>query len=874
MYSAGNNRWTQAERNKKSYASYTLNDKGGQTGINNARINITKRFQSKEHKLDMAYIQALYQMYYNDRVIRRTEKLVTDNLFQERPVFSINDRELQLTREFRTIADNEYARFSKDAHVAYRCIGLIPWHYVILASGYIVPRVLQPETFTLSVYQDYFAETQCYKVYRNVDGEMQEFATQIVDSSNSNSTLNGEHHAVLNALHGRDPRESASMRIDLGTKFPGENEVDTTIFIYDAFPTRPSCTGVLRSDMHAIYLMYNEMMTIKRLYYESLRSNMQQTPYVQSEAMNEEAVNGDIGVTLYNKAPEMIEMRAQDRFATQEVAMNVVNELQRRERIDRVIEHMQDYNLDDASYERSMDPRFDVETREQIRRYDATAPIFDTSNKTRKYGTALLPGEKLASYSHAQTNFAHLPILLQDYRTEVANILGAPPVMFELNRANQDQTALFLRNFFKTRHALVTMHGNLITTVYNRIYSPKDNSYMAENYFDLHMRAEVMRSIARDYKLYYTQIKKYEPRLFRLLQREAPAIQDTVLTHLERKHGESITRDKNWFNSIEGAGGSSASKSKSKRKDAADTNRVLRSERVVPYDELLKPGEMLATDSTTNAEERAWDRSYREPQLVEQFRGASDVAAKAVKDPVGALQDMQNQGADSIENGLRALKAVQDVEDAHAKEREYEDALINEEIRALMFLGTLQSLSTDTIFTLYSLGGNKQRMHLQKMYENFNELESNAHVTISFTSAANISLEDLLKRVTLGIISKKEAVDIVRTQMFMSRDAEEWDGTEMMDLVINAMRDALVDETLASLGVGKKRSAAASASSDSSSPTASSNSAAKPAANDGKRRKREEMSKTSSSVADTATVRGQTTSKMQSNEKRAANSTN
>jgi hypothetical protein len=820
----------QRDVNTRSFVGAVNEDPNAEQFGDNARVNVSRRIHSREYPIDMHYGRTLNRFYYCSPEVSKVEQLTIASLFQEPPTFMMGDRQLLLTTSFQNVVNTEYARFNEDAHVSIQTLGFVPVHYVVLASGVIVPRVVDVYTFEISVYTDYMSESQCYRVYRIIDGERQSWQTKTV----STNFTDGSTHSHLKALHDdllRDPRETASMRMDMGLQFPKSGEVDPTIFIYDGFGTRPSRIGKLQSVMNAIYLSFQKVHHIEQLYVESLRQHMSSQPLIESSSASEEQQND---MSAYESREEQTLMHARDRMAEQQYDMRRTNMIYRQQRLEAMKRSVGEFEINEQLYAAEIDPGFSPTTVEDIVAYDSSAPVFSAAQHKKMLGVTLLPGEKVAGYSRAQTRFEHLPKMQEDYKTTVSNLLGKPPSMFDMNRGTQDQIALHLRNYFKIRHAQVKTRAGLLTTVYNQIYAPSESSWFAHVFFDRMLRSEVIQRIALDYKLYYTHIKRADPRLYALLNRAAPDMQDVVLEHMSATTGRKITKPKDATKPVLERKYTVAPARGKKRAPTEDRARG----DDTPFKQLAAPGGILDDGlSEVDSEERAWQRKFYEPQLEEDASKVNADSRKLLRAPTKVLRNLQQAGgAESMEEANEAQNRVASAQQRANKEQQYDDMLINEEIRALMFLGALRQQDSDTIFSIYKQAGEAHAQTMRHMFDNFERMKEKSRVSITFKSAANLNLPDLLARVAAGYITKKESFDIVRTQMFMPVDSDTWSDSGKLDAVLKLVRENIAGSVAQSMGVRMTGGArggggAATSSSGDDSSTASKSKRAKLASN-------------------------------------------
>lgn len=818
MYRAG--RYTNARQkdiNTRSYTS-TINEDNDGDLSGNARINVSRRIHSPEYPIDMPYARTLTRFYYCSGEVRKVEELTIASLFQEPPTFMLGDQELVLTTEFQNTVNTEYARFNEDAHVAIQTLGFVPVHFVLLASALVVPRVVDINTYEMSVYTDYMAEAQCYRVYRIIDGKRHEWNTKTVRTN----FTNGSAQTHLDALHEdmmRDPRETASMRMDMGVQFPKTGEVDPTIFVYDGFGARPTSHGKLQSVMNTIYLAYQKVHHLEQLYFESLRQHMSSQPYIESSDASEEQLNQGVGMAAFDTREEAIALKARDRMAEQQYDLHRVNMIHRQQRIDSVKASLDEFTTSEQLYASEIDQEFSESTSDDIISFDSSAPVFSAAYQKKSFGVPLLPGEKISGYSRQQTRFEHLPMLLDNYKTTVSNLLGKPPSMFDMNRGTQDQIALHLRNYFKIRHAQVKARAGLLTTVYNQIYAPSESSWYAHVFFDRFLRKEVIQRIALDYRLYYTHIKAADPRLYALLKHQAEAMQDVVIQQISAKRGRKIAKPPPEQLDLDYV-------PKGKKRDV--DNKTRRAQNDTPFKKLAEPGGVLDDGlETRDKDDRAWQAKYHAPQIEGEAAKIGASSRTLMDNPTKVLRKLQQVSNAQSANGTQSIAAatvaqekLTDVHQQVNKEQQYDDMQINEEIRALMFIAALQQQDSDTIFSIYTQPGEAQASLMRKMFENFARAKNQRRITITFKSAANLNLPDLLARVVCGYISEKESFDIVRTQMFMPVDTDKWTDSKKLKAVLDIVRQNIAGSVTQALGVksvGAGRGGASSGASDSSS---------------------------------------------------------
>jgi len=791
------------------------------SGSTNERVTLLQpRVTEAEQPLDMAYIHRLTQMRLSVPAIRAGVDLYAQDMLRSQMQFNQNTVLMQLTETFSLVVDEYYQSFASGSIEQINDAGLVVGELVLKECG-LVPRIVP------------FEVVQIYWRYDHSGGGMQFRAERLIKNGgtagmgvNANAMNVGQ---AINAYTAVDSNTSQyaqdrisggmyngdTIRPDFGRYLPRSTGPDPLIFVIPIPGLAPRMGGIIQSPMATLYPRYLRQQREERLYILQEIRTHQEVPLVETETNSEEQRN-QLLEDAYRSTIMSAVANGTERYTRMEVDREMSSSLNRLSRYEALQQRL-GLNMTETSSR--VDSTLHPATMQRILESDgALGALEDTfsagSGRTHK----LDPGDRVSSFHSHYTGAPHLQNSREDFLHTVATALRLPMIMIDAKHgASRDMSAAQRRMYLETLRFWAQRIGRVMTTVYDMINGPGESSERAKRFYNEILRKDVLDSIARNYRVYYEALEHADPRTYKLLSEKTNSIIDAVTARMHSR-GRGGTKG----DSRTPTASTLKSKSASPTKQKATTETASNGKQNLG-DRLLGP------NNGSNAEDgeyagpgmEQYENEYHEPLVAEGMetaripykpRGPRSRSKERVADKVfnafatyvkAALKNPPSPALDLAT--LRSMfSAIDSVADAERMEHAYDAIVLEEEVRALLFLEQLRAHETKSIVELFENGGPATNaVMLDRMFINFIETDANYRMKVSFPTPTDdtVPLEELLKAELLGIVSPQEVFGAVRGRLSMPVATDGWKPSPAYKTLLKVVEKQMHETLSAEMGL-------------------------------------------------------------------------
>ena len=786
----------------------------------NERVTLLQpRVTEAEQPLDMAYIHRLTQMRLGVPAIRAGVDLYAQDMLRSQMQFNQNTVLMQLTETFSLVVDEYYQSFANGAIEQINDAGLVVGELVLKECG-LVPRIVP------------FEVVQIYWRYDHSGGGMQFRAERLIRNGgawgmgvNANTLNAGRMNDVHNTIDSNtgqyaEDRISGGMyngdtiRPDFGRYLPRSTGPDPLIFVIPIPGLAPRVGGIIQSPMSTLYPRYLRQQREERLYMLQEIRTHQEVPLVETETNSEEQRN-QLLEDAYRSTIMNAVANGTERYTRMEVDHEMASSLNRLSRYEALQQRL---GLNMTEVGSRVDTELHPSTMHRILESDgALGALEDTfsagSGRTHK----LDPGDRVSSFHSHYTGAPHLQNSREDFLHTIATALRLPMIMIDARHgASRDMSAAQRRMYLETLRFWAQRIGRVMTTVYDMINGPGESSERAKRFYNEILRKDVLDSIARNYRVYYEALKWADSRTYTLLTEKTDSILDAVKARMHaRGRGGSVKS-----RTPTASGSSSKTTTSGKRATTAETKATGSGDLA---DRLLGPNNKDDGESGEYAGPgmAAYENEYHDPLIAEGMNTAS-IPYKACGPRSRSKERVSDKVFDAFTAYIKAalknppspvldlttlremFNNVDSVADAERMEHAYDAVVLEEEVRALLFLEQLRAHETKSIVELFENGGPATNaVMLDRMFINFIETDANYRMKVSFPTPTDdtVPLEELLKAELLGIVSPQEVFGSVRGRLSMPVATDGWKPSPAYKTLLKVVEKQMHETLSAEMGL-------------------------------------------------------------------------
>lgn len=413
--------------------------------------------------VDEGYRHELWKIHYFDYGVRRANNIIDDFFENNKIQCERNNKILKMTNKFKDLIEEHWEKLKSEAKDHILVEGFIPFTLMMTSNGDFVPKILSYDTYTVHVKYD--IETEKHEIV---------IKRKHVDSLKKHN--NGK----------RDYSNYGTLRIDIGSQIPKNDEKDNTIFVMSEFSCDPIIHGnnvYFRTITHSIYMEHYE------IDYSRMLNNM----IVQKN------LNPKIFLEKINKINEAKNTTVQSRYvdAGEDYQKNILTqqEINRKKTID---ETESDYLID--LFEQRGYTLNGVNTPYKVLTGD---PMTSLSRSSMEYCHSLnmfpLPSDfKVSSFKEPSMNLINIEPLEQRYNQKVMEIYGLPSAIYEQGARNKGNVELYDDRILSVLETWKKKISTIMTKLYNFIYRGIDDSRRTFQLYVNWLRPKMLEKIENE----------------------------------------------------------------------------------------------------------------------------------------------------------------------------------------------------------------------------------------------------------------------------------------------------------------------------------------------------------------------------------------